>query len=264
MLKRTISAIIAFPILFYIVYKSGIYLEIAALLISVIGLYEFYKAFHSRDYRPLNWVSYVFTLAMYAVVIFNMDSMFYFFVVVFFIFSLLVFHLFSKREQALMDIMITMLGFFYVTVSFVHIPLLAKIDNNFYIWYVFLLAWVTDTCAYFSGKLLGTKKLIPSVSPNKTIEGSLGGIIGTTLFAYCFAYFFNKDFLMASIFLGLLGGILSQIGDLIASKFKRIVDLKDFGNLMPGHGGVLDRFDSIIVTGPLVFYFVYIFEMFFR
>ncbi len=122
----------------------------------------------------------------------------------------------------------------------------------------FILAWGTDTCAYFTGYFFGKRKLWEEISPKKTIEGAIGGIVGATILAFAFAYVLKPSFMYYAIPLGVIGSIVSQMGDLIASKIKRYVDIKDYGHIMPGHGGVLDRFDSIILTAPLVYYYVII------
>jgi phosphatidate cytidylyltransferase len=111
---------------------------------------------------------------------------------------------------------------------------------------------MTDTFAYFSGYLFGKHKLIPNVSPKKTIEGSIGGILGSTICCLIFGYIFKLDMALM-IVMGIIGSIIAQIGDLFASSIKRYVGIKDYGNLIPGHGGVLDRFDSVILVAPFVY-----------
>ena len=110
--------------------------------------------------------------------------------------------------------------------------------------------------AYFSGYLLGKHKLCPHISPKKTIEGSVGGVIGSVVLSGLFGYFFMDDVLVHCMIIGVLGGIISQFGDLTASVFKRKMGIKDYGNLIPGHGGILDRFDSVLFTGPMVYYYI--------
>jgi len=256
MVKRIISSLVALPLLFFIVLKGGNYILISAFIINIIGLYEFYASF--KNTRTLNIISYVITLAVYMILYLNYSSSVYMFLIVLFMASLFVSLVFSKH-YSIKGISITLLGFFYVTFSISHIIMLNKVDS-FFIWYIFILAWVTDTFAYFSGSLFGKRKLVPEISPKKTIEGSIGGIIGAVLASYAYSLMFNKEFLLFSIFLGLFGSIFSQIGDLVASKFKRINKIKDFGSIMPGHGGVLDRFDSIIFVAPLVYYITLLYQ----
>ncbi len=143
----------------------------------------------------------------------------------------------------------------YPTIGFTSIFLL-KYKGTEYLVYLFIISIFTDVFAYFVGVKFGKHKLCPNISPKKSIEGSIGGIIFAVIFSFLFAYFydgglffiFENSFLnaIAIIFLGIVLSICSQIGDLVASKFKRTYDIKDFSNLFPGHGGVLDRFDSVI------------------
>ena len=124
---------------------------------------------------------------------------------------------------------------------------------------LYLVAFLTDTFAYFTGYLFGKHKLIPKVSPKKTVEGSIGGIIGSTVGCIIFGYLFNLD-MTAMVIIGSIGSIVAQFGDLFASSIKRYVGIKDYGKLIPGHGGVLDRFDSVILVAPFVYYAIIIFS----
>jgi len=262
MKTRIISALVALPILFFILQKGGIFLYIAAFLLSIIGEFELFRAFTNKHYKPLNGAVYIVTFFWYLGLYLSLSNHYFSLLIMLFLFCLLAYSVFSKRKHSLNDMMITFFGFFYVGFTIAHLVMISKIDANFFIWYPFIIAFVTDTFAYFVGKYLGKSPLIPSVSPNKTIEGSIGGIIGCVIFSFGYAWIFNKEFLMYSIVLGLLGSVLSQLGDLIASKIKRSYEIKDFGNIMPGHGGILDRFDSLIVTLPLVYYFMTLFLQF--
>ena len=153
-----------------------------------------------------------------------------------------------------MDIIVTFFGIFYVEIL---LDFIVLIMNNFpdghkLVWLVFIIAFMTDTFAYFSGYLFGKHKLIPNVSPKKTIEGSIGGILGSTISCLIFGHIFNLNMVLMLI-LGSIGSIIAQIGDLFASSIKRYVGIKDYGNLIPGHGGILDRFDSVILVTPFVY-----------
>ena len=129
-------------------------------------------------------------------------------------------------------------------------------NGKYYYLLIFIGAWVCDTFAYFTGKLLGKHKLIPAISPKKTIEGSIGGII-FTIGAYALYGFILRQYFafeigyVELIIMGAVVAIVSQIGDLIASVFKREWGVKDYGTLLPGHGGIMDRFDSILATSAV-------------
>ncbi|HZK37926.1 MAG TPA: phosphatidate cytidylyltransferase, partial [Clostridia bacterium] len=152
------------------------------------------------------------------------------------------------------DISITLYSLIYIPFLLGHILLITKQANDIVIWLIFIAAWGTDTLAYFSGYLFGKRKLCPSISPKKTVEGAIGGMLGSMIISLIFGYFFLKDYLFAVALIGFLGSIAAQIGDLSASLIKRDIGIKDFGNIMPGHGGILDRFDSILFTAPTVYY----------
>ena len=119
--------------------------------------------------------------------------------------------------------------------------------------------WMNDTLAYLTGSFFGKTKYIPSISPNKTLEGTIGGILFTLAFAFVWGYFTHWFPIWQWLVMGILASIGGTLGDLAESKLKRMADIKDSGNLMPGHGGALDRFDSLLITAPLVFLFAIIF-----
>lgn len=259
MWTRTLSSIIGLPLLFGIIFLGGNYIAIAGLIITSIGLYEFYMAFKNHSANPISWAGYIATIALYGFTWYWSSELALSLSVFVFLITLLLRYLFGGNVK-LEDISITILGVLYVSFNLHHITRIALVDNQFYIWYVFLIAWGTDTCAYFVGYLFGKRKLWEEISPKKTIEGAIGGVIGCTILTTLYAYILRPEFIYYAIILGVLGSVISQLGDLTASKIKRSVDIKDYGNIMPGHGGVLDRFDSIIFTAPLVYYFMVIVE----
>ena len=135
--------------------------------------------------------------------------------------------------------------------------LLRNLDQGYkYIFLLFLVTWMGDTAAYYVGSSLGRKKLYPRISPNKTILGSLGGLLGSTGGAFIAKYWFFPELGSGDcLVLGILLGIFGQLGDLCESLLKRSTGVKDSGGLMPGHGGLLDRIDSILFTGAVVYLF---------
>jgi len=256
LITRIISALIGIPLLILIVNKGGTVLTLSVLIVCLIGLKEFYNAFNNINIFPLNQVSYFFTITLFLGILFGLNIFikFNFYLVTL---TLLIINLFSKKSNFI-DISVTLMGYFYITFSLLHIVLISN-EYNAFIWLVFIIAMSTDTFAYFSGYFFGSRKLIPKVSPNKTIEGSIGGIIGCIILTVIFTYIINPSYIYHSVILAILGSIFSQIGDLIASKIKRYVGIKDFGKLIPGHGGIVDRFDSIFVITPFIYYYIYIF-----
>lgn len=135
-------------------------------------------------------------------------------------------------------------------------------NGHFLVWLIFITSWVSDTCAYAVGSLLGKHKMTPNLSPKKSIEGGIGGIAGTVIACILFGLYFIKHFdldyrlLISFGIIGLVGSTISMCGDLVASAVKRNNDVKDYGKIIPGHGGILDRFDSVLFTAPMVYFLI--------
>lgn len=262
MKTRILSGIIMLPLL-AVLYFGGYVLMAACLAIGLMGVYEFYRGFHAMDIKPSYGVAVVSALGLYGINIYLQSAgavhssgnlyMIWLFLSV--LLSLL--YLFRIEERRLEDAMATITGIFYVILFSYHVLLVEQSgDASVLLWLVVLSAFGTDIFAYFAGVTLGKHKLCPKISPKKSIEGSVGGIIGSMVLCGGFGYFFAPEYLVHCFIIGALGGVISQFGDLTASIFKRKMGIKDYGNLIPGHGGVLDRFDSVLFTGPLVYYYI--------
>lgn len=149
---------------------------------------------------------------------------------------------------------------FYIAFGFTAVLLLRDLPHGGYIYFLaFLIPWMTDTFAYFSGMLFGKHKLIPAVSPKKTVEGSVGGTLCAVLLTLLYGFIIGSVTDAAPQYLplavvSLIVSLLSQCGDLVMSLIKRKYGIKDYGKLFPGHGGVLDRFDSILITAPFIYF----------
>ena len=251
MKARIISGIIGLSLLIAIVMMGGNILNISILALSLIGLYEFHKAIRQiESINPISYLNYIFAISIFLTnYITNMTIDFVMFIYIILVLSALVFN----SKSSFKDVTATLFGGLYIAFFFYHIYLLS---GSIYIWIVFIAAFATDTFAYFSGVLLGKHKLCPTISPKKTIEGSVGGIMGCLITIIVFCMYFEVDNIMRISILSIVLSVMSQIGDLTASKIKRTANIKDYGNLMPGHGGVLDRFDSILFTAPIVYYYM--------
>ena len=164
-----------------------------------------------------------------------------------------------KLKVNVSDIAITIFGIMYVTYLFAFLIFTREMNKGvYYIWFILGGAWMTDIFAYLVGITIGKHK-ISEISPKKSIEGCIGGIVGCVLFFVGYTYYLNTlGFELNYILMGIIGivtSVISQIGDLAASSIKRYCEIKDFGNIMPGHGGILDRFDSIILIAPFIYMF---------
>lgn len=249
--KRILTGIIGIFFLVLIILKGGdFYLAISLFILSIIGLREFYKALNNINIKPISFIGYLSTFGIfvsnrYPEISINL-------ILALTIIILLMFFLINK-EINIEDMGATLLGVLYIPYLLSHIYYL---DGTKYIWLIFIIAFGTDTFAYIVGNLFGKNKLSPNISPNKTIEGSLGGILGSLVLTIIYSLIMGLSPLWKLVVLSIIVSVFSQMGDLVASKIKRKANIKDYGFIMPGHGGVLDRFDSIIFSSPLIYYFV--------
>ncbi len=256
MKTRILSAIIMLPLL-ALVFVGGRLLLMACFVIGIMGVREFYHGFESLNIKPSYMVANVSILGLYAINLFAPAEYQYYMFWFIFVVILSLLYLFNISKRELTDAMATLTGIFYVIFLSFHVTLVEQTgEYGILVWLVFITAFGTDSMAYFTGYAFGKHKLAPKISPKKTIEGSIGGILGSILFCAIFGYFVIPRILVHCIIIGILGGIISQFGDLTASIFKRKMGIKDYGNLIPGHGGILDRFDSVLFTAPMVYYYV--------
>ena len=170
-------------------------------------------------------------------------------------------YVFTYPKYQAGQVMTTFFGFFYVAVMLSCVYLTRMLPNGiYYIWLIFLCSWGCDTCAYCVGMLIGRHKLAPVLSPKKSIEGAVGGVVGAALLTLIYGFALKgamgipaaQVYVMAGI--SAAGALVSMVGDLAASAIKRNYEIKDYGKLIPGHGGILDRFDSVIFTAPIIFF----------
>lgn len=260
MKTRILSGILMLPLMAFVLI-GGKVLVLGCFFLGIVGIKEFYNGFSSLGVKASLPIGLAGTFLLYSINIFAFDNMntwimLWIFTVV--LMSLL--YLFNVEERKLEDGMVTMLGIFYVVFFSYHVVLVEQTgDTSKLVWLIFLAAFGTDIMAYFTGYFLGKHKLCPKISPKKTIEGSVGGILGSVLLCGIFGYFVVPEILVHCMIIGVIGGVVSQFGDLTASLFKRKMGIKDYGNLIPGHGGVLDRVDSVLFTAPFVYYYIMLF-----
>lgn len=260
MFIRILSAVLLFPILFFIVFKGGIYLKLGTIFVSLVGMYEFYKAIYKKII-PIHYLSFIFTVVYLLVLdtpLFQISDLIF---GSFLLLSLIIMVI-NHKTISVYDISLTILGFCYIPIMFSTVYLIKGFSYGEYtVWIPFICAWACDTGAYFIGVLFGKHKLTPELSPKKTIEGAIGGTLFSTIFCGLYGLFisnlnlnlqhnfFNEKYIVIIFgIIGFIGSIFAQFGDLTASSIKRRFNIKDYGKLIPGHGGILDRFDSIIFT----------------
>ncbi len=248
-----------------LIYGSAEFIGCAVAVIALIGLFEFYRVVgFSKKKAPSAILGFMFTVTVFAIAIFAPDE----FnsklmpIIAAYVFLLMCTMVFFHGKCSFSDVALSFAGSAYISLFFLHIIFIRQLNLGYLnIWLIFITAWSSDTFAYFAGRLLGKHKLCPTISPKKTVEGAVGGILGSVLciclYTYCCTKFagVNANYLSAVIFATVCAAF-SQIGDLAASCIKRENEVKDYGNLIPGHGGILDRFDSALLIAPLVYYFI--------
>mgnify|MGYP000799796466 CR=1 FL=1 len=256
---------------------SGIFLVIAALLtiisggyvlfvtllcVSLLGIQELYKAMevHKDGIGLLEMAGYLGAVLYYASLLLDFER--YGMMAVLLGLVLLMFvYVFTYPKYEADQVMSAFFGIVYVAVMLSFIFLTRNLEGGkFIVWLIFLCSWGCDTCAYCVGVLIGKHKMAPKLSPKKSIEGAVGGVVGAALLAIIYGFVFKDAmgcttqtiWFMAGICA--VGALISMVGDLTASAIKRNYEIKDYGKLIPGHGGILDRFDSVIFTAPIIFY----------
>ena len=263
---RIISGVIIAVTIAVFTYFGGIWLLSLMLLASLRGMFEFYRATgvlaDSKRIDLKTGIAYISCIAYYAVIFAFPGDMFYaMFTTVVFLLILLAAYVFTFPRYDAKDIVFTFFGFFYAGVMISFYYLTRQLPDGIYIvWLILAGSWLCDVCAYLTGMTLGRHKLAPVLSPKKSIEGSVGGIVIPAIVAYVFGMiisaYYSPGYPVAPVFAALTatGAAASQIGDLSASAVKRNHSIKDYGELIPGHGGVLDRFDSLIFTAPMIYF----------
>lgn len=249
-------------------YVTGVVLA----LVSLVGIYELLKVFHLETSIP-GIITYVIDVIYFALMILidkqiiekGLTDIFSFMVitVLFFICLLIVYVITFPKYKAL-EIMSCLFIFVYAGVLLSYVYRIRSLEAGVYlVWIIFIASWICDTCAYFSGVFLGKHKAFPVLSPKKTWEGCIGGVIGSVLVALLFAIVFSEQIdgsfgtpKIALPVIVFVCSIISMFGDLAASAIKRDYEIKDYGTLIPGHGGIMDRFDSVIFVAPVVYYMI--------
>ncbi len=268
-IKRTITGVIALPILAVIlIFANTIVMDIFTAIIACISMYEYFHCFKSTDKgNPSQYLGYIWCILI-AFTHFVDDRLLTNILVAVIPISLVILFaelVLAKGKKTIKDIGITMLGIYYIPLMLIYLSLVRDMElddglnGRILIWFVLIASWGSDVFAYFIGRHFGKHKLT-KISPNKTVEGAVAGVVGAILLGIIFAVLCNTlwgvgiNYLLIGCIMALLS-IVGQIGDLAASSIKRYCEIKDFSELIPGHGGMLDRIDSIIFVLPFAFIF---------
>ena len=271
---RIITAVIALAVFAGVLLAPPIVFTVALAAVILFMIYECYCA--TKADMPMKAVGMFSAVLMMGTVVFtwkinNKSPAFLVFLIAAIALSLLMYMTLTVARHGKRDYKEILSNAFltiYIVLSMGSVWLAKEMYGTVVMLLIFICAWSTDTFAYFTGRIFGKHKLIPRVSPNKTVEGSIGGIIGSVIVCIIYIYITNRflplkndslinirdghtQYILFALF-GAVGGVLSQIGDLAASAIKRDSDIKDFGWVFPGHGGFMDRFDSVMYIAPVL------------
>lgn len=265
-IKRITSALLGFPlVLIILIFGNNYIVDICLAGIAVLSMQEYFNAV-SKDAKPVRWLGYLSclfialihivptylpALPINEILIFGIPT------IMLILFSQVIF---TNMKTNFKDIAYTLFGMFYVIGSISFIALLRGLDNGkILVWYALFAAWGTDTFAYFVGMKFGKHKL-SKISPKKSIEGAIGGTLSAAIIMVAYTIVMNNLYNLGYSYIyvaiaAIVLSIIGQIGDFAASSIKRYVDVKDYSNLIPGHGGMLDRIDSLMFLAPFAYMF---------
>jgi phosphatidate cytidylyltransferase len=255
---RVLSAIVGIPIVLAAVFFGGFWYALLLLVVVNLGIYEYCRIFKSKDYHlPLGYGLLGVTLFL-VVIYFQQIALVYPLIIILFA-GLYMHALFKMDRFSIAEAAIILWGIIYLGGLGGFMLMLRMLpEGAFYTYLLLFSVWLHDTLAYFIGTKWGVRKFAPLISPNKSVEGSMAGILGLTAIMFSTSILFPTFLPLAplhALFLGLGIAVFAQLGDLLESALKRQIEVKDSGALIPGHGGILDRFDSLLFTAPFVYYF---------
>ncbi|WP_192868287.1 phosphatidate cytidylyltransferase [Calderihabitans maritimus] len=257
MKKRILTALVGIPLVMWVVFTGGLPFLIVLGLISILAMREFFQLARLTGVMPVDGLGFfgglLFLLGAYLDIRnYSLLALSILLVAGIFILTL------KFPNLRVTDLAVTLVGTIYTAGLLSFVILLKQEDpGGFqYIFWLLALTWANDTGAYVTGKIMGKHKLCPSLSPGKTWEGAVGGIAGALLAAIIIYHWMPVVSPGRVIVLALLVGISGQVGDLFESALKRAAGVKDSGNLLPGHGGMLDRIDSLLLNGAIVYYYL--------
>lgn len=256
--KRIISAFIFIPILSYCIFSTNfILLLLLICLLIFLGLLEFYSLASKKQIRPFKIIGVIIVLLL-ALVAYFKPAQFYPLSILLMSPLLIGYIITLLTKRHFLEVGVTLSGVLYMGYLASHLLLLKHLPNgNFYLSLLFLITWSTDAIALYIGLKFGRHKLVPKISPKKSVEGAIAGLIGAVLISIIVSLITKHIPINQAIILGLILGFFGQIGDLLESKIKRLAEVKDSNTWIPGHGGVLDVFDSIIFNAPIIYCYVF-------
>lgn len=263
MKNRLIGGVIVGIITLITLFSGGIVSAVILMCISLIGVYEFLKVF-SLQKSAFAVVDYLATVLLYTFLYLGKDNFLFPLVLFVMLLSMAIYVItFPKYKDT--DMTKAFFGFLYAGVLLSYVFRIRSMEDGLWLsFFILISSWINDICAYFVGSAIGKHKFSPKVSPNKSVEGFVGGVLGAGFIGFLYAVVFADSVPFSGLYCAIiaaLGAIPAVIGDLAASAIKRDNGIKDYSNLIPGHGGMIDRIDSVLFTAPIIYYLVELFNI---
>ena len=264
---RLASGIALVALAVFFMTKGGALLFLCMMCISMVGLFELYRVVRMEK-EPIGFIGYAGGAAYYALLWLN-ERTYGLPVLIGVMMALMAVFVITYPRYRTEQVTVGLFGILYTVVMFSYVYRVRVMnDGKFLVWLIFLSSWGSDTCAYAVGMLIGKHHFAPVLSPKKTVEGCIGGAVGAGLLGVIYGFFVGSELeeianpCLAFFLACFIGALISQVGDLAASAIKRDHDVKDYGDIIPGHGGILDRFDSMLFTAPAIYFALFLYSRF--
>lgn len=257
---RTASGAVLVLILLITGLLGGEVLYVFTLIISLVGVYEMLGVMKLGK-SLIGYFAYAGTI-LYYMLIYNFETEYTEVLMIGYLMAVLAVYVFTYPKYKTEQVLLVFFSMIYsgILMSYIYLVRSSE-DGIIFIWLIFLCSWGCDTCAYLTGVTCGKHKMAPILSPKKSVEGGIGGVVGAVLLGALYGFLMRNrvsieyPVLLCGVICG-VGGLISMVGDLAASAVKRNYEIKDYGKLIPGHGGILDRFDSVLFTAPVIYYLI--------
>ena len=264
-LTRLASGIVLVFIALLTMSLGGWPLALILFVVSLVAYRELTKALrcssHEKKLNMLEWIGMAGVVCYYAAIYFSSEMELSLMCIVGMFMGLMLIYVVTFPKFQAGQVAAAFFAFVYgpVMLSFIFLTRMCP-QGIYMVWLILISSWGCDTCAYVVGKLIGKKKIFPVLSPHKSLEGCIGGVAGAALLGGLYGWFFvekvfpGQTVVWSIVFICAVGAVMGMVGDLAASAIKRNHDIKDYGHVIPGHGGIMDRFDSVIVTAPMIYF----------
>ncbi len=261
---RLMSSVVLLALALFTIYSGGYLLAAVLYFLAMLAYHELTRACKlggGEKANGLERIGYAGITAYYLLMAFAENKLYLFLGLITILVAFMFLYVLTFPRYGAEQVMCVFFCVAYAPVMLSFIYLVRCLPYGIYtVWMIFISSWICDTCAYVVGMLLGKHKLTPILSPKKSVEGAIGGVAGSGIVGALYAYFVVEQAISGQkvvwifVLISAVGAVISQVGDLAASAIKRNHEIKDYGKLIPGHGGVMDRFDSVIFTAPMIYF----------